>query len=54
MREYKLGGTPKQSLCLLKDRLLDFGLGRSLKGLQREVEDYFSVKLPGIMEPEKG
>jgi len=28
-------------------------VGAFAEDLQREVEDYFSVKLPGVMDPEK-
>jgi len=53
MREYKLGGTPQTIVVSHEGQVIRFWSGAFAEDLQREVEDYFSVKLPGIMDPEK-
>jgi hypothetical protein len=54
MREYKLGGTPQTIVVSPQGQVTRIWSGAFAEDLQREVEDYFSVKLPGIMDPEKG
>ena len=53
MREYKLGGTPQTIVVSPQGQVTRIWSGAFAEDLQREVEDYFSVKLPGIMDPEK-
>jgi peroxiredoxin len=54
MREYKLGGTPQTIVVSPQGQVTRIWSGAFAEDLQREVEDYFSVKLPGIMDHEKG
>lgn len=51
MREYKPGGTPQTLVVTPKGQVIRIWSGAFAEDLQREVEDYFSVKLPGIMDP---
>ena len=53
MREYKLGGTPQTIVVSPQGQVTRIWSGAFAEDLQREVEDYFSVKLPGIMDPDK-
>jgi peroxiredoxin len=53
MREYKLGGTPQTLVVTPKGQVTRIWSGAFAEDLQKEVEDYFSVKLPGIMDPVK-
>lgn len=53
MREYKLGGTPQTIVVSPQGKVTRIWSGAFAEDLQREIEDYFSVKLPGIMDPEK-
>ena len=53
MREYKPGGTPQTLVVTPKGQVIRIWSGAFAEDLQREVEDYFSVKLPGIMDPER-
>jgi hypothetical protein len=53
MREYKLGGTPQTLVVSPKGQVTRIWSGAFAEDLQKEVEEYFSVKLPGIMDPVK-
>ncbi len=53
MREYKLSGTPETIVVSPQGQVTRIWSGAFAEDLQREVEDYFSVKLPGIMDPDK-
>jgi len=53
MKEYKLGGTPQTIVVSPAGQVLRIWSGAFAQNLQKEVEDYFRVKLPGIMAPEK-
>jgi hypothetical protein len=53
MREYKLGGTPQTIVVSPQGQVTRIWSGAFAEDLQREVEDYFSMKLPGIIDPEK-
>lgn len=53
MREYKFGGTPQTIVVSPQGQVTRIWSGAFAEDLQREVEDYFGVKLPGIKEPEK-
>lgn len=54
MREYKLGGTPQTIVVSPQGKVTRIWSGAFAGDVQREVEDYFSMKLPGIMDPVKG
>ena len=54
MREYKLGGTPQTIVVSPSGQVIRIWSGAFAEDLQKEVEAYFSVKLPGIMDPQKG
>ena len=51
MREYKLGGTPQTIVVSPQGQVNRIWSGAFAEDLKREVEDYFGVKLPGIMDP---
>ena len=53
MREYKLSGTPETIVVSPQGQVTRIWSGAFAEDLQSEVEDYFSVKLPGIMDPDK-
>lgn len=53
VREYKFGGTPETIVVSPQGKVIRIWSGAFAEGLQREVEGYFNVKLPGIMDPEK-
>lgn len=52
MRDYKLGGTPETIVVSPQGQVTRIWSGAFADDLQKEVENYFSVKLPGIMDPE--
>jgi peroxiredoxin len=52
MRDYKLGGTPETIVVSPQGQVTRIWSGAFAEDLQKEVENYFSVKLPGIMDPE--
>jgi peroxiredoxin len=54
MREYKLGGTPQTIVVSPSGQVIRIWSGAFAEDLQKEVEAYFSVKLPGITDPPKG
>lgn len=47
---YKMGGTPRTLVVSPKGELLKSWFGAYGGKLQQEVEEYFSIKLPGIAE----
>lgn len=53
MRDYKLGGTPETIVVSPQGQVTRIWSGAFAEDLQKEVENYFSVKLPGIVDPEK-
>jgi len=53
MKEYKLGGTPQTIVVSPKGDVMKVWSGAFADNLQKEVEAYFGVNLPGIMDPEK-
>jgi peroxiredoxin len=53
MRAYKLGGTPETIVVSPQGQVVRIWSGAFAEDLQREVEDYFGVKLPGIKDPER-
>ena len=53
MKDYKLGGTPQTIVVSPKGEVLKTWSGAFAEGLQKDVETYFGVNLPGIMDPEK-
>jgi peroxiredoxin len=53
LREYKLGGTPQTIVISPSGQVIKIWSGAFSEDVQTEVEDYFSVKLPGIMDPQK-
>jgi peroxiredoxin len=53
MREYKLGGTPQTIVVSPQGQVMKMWSGAFAEDLQKEVEDYFKVKLPGIRDPDK-
>lgn len=52
MRDYKLGGTPETIVVSPQGQVTRIWSGAFAEELQKEVENYFSVKLPGLMDPE--
>jgi len=47
---YKVGGTPNTLVISPEGRVLKNWRGAYMDDLQREVEQYFEVELPGIRE----
>lgn len=52
MKQYKLGGTPQTIVVSPKGEVLKVWSGAFADGLQKDVESYFGVNLPGIVDPE--
>ena len=52
MKQYKLGGTPQTIIVSPKGEVLKVWSGAFAEDLQKDVESYFGVSLPGIMDPE--
>lgn len=52
MKQYKLGGTPQTIVVSPKGEVLKVWSGAFADNLQKDVESYFGVRLPGIMDPE--
>ena len=52
-RQYKLGGTPQTFIVSPNGEVIKTWTGAYADKTQKEVEAYFGVSLPGIMEPEK-
>lgn len=52
-RDYKLGGTPETFVVSPNGEVMKVWSGAFAEGTQKEVEAYFGVSLPGIMDPEK-
>lgn len=52
-RDYKLGGTPQTFVVSPNGEVMKIWTGAFAEGTQKEVEAYFGVSLPGIMDPEK-
>lgn len=52
-RAYKLGGTPETIVVSPQGQVTRIWSGAFADDLQREVEDYFSVKLPGMIDAER-
>ena len=52
MKQYKLGGTPQTIVVSPKGEVLKVWSGAFAENLQKDVESYFGVTLPGIMDPE--
>jgi len=52
-RDYKLGGTPQTFVVSPNGEVMKIWTGAFAEGKQKEVEAYFGVSLPGIMDPEK-
>jgi len=51
--EYKLGGTPQTIVVSPSGEVLRVWTGAFAEEMQKEVEEYFGVSLPGLMDPEK-
>lgn len=51
--EYKLGGTPQTIVVSPSGEVLKVWSGAFAEEMQKEVEEYFGVSLPGLMDPEK-
>ncbi|MEO7658773.1 MAG: TlpA disulfide reductase family protein [Pyrinomonadaceae bacterium] len=47
---YKLGGTPQTIVVSKEGKAVKNWNGAYMKNLQRDVENYFQVKLPGVQE----
>ena len=54
MKEYKLGGTPQTMVVSPKGQVIKTWSGAFAGDTQKQVEGYFGVTLPGIMDPAKG
>ena len=52
MKQYKLGGTPQTIIVSPTGEVLKVWSGAFAENLQKDVESYFGVTLPGIMDPE--
>jgi peroxiredoxin len=52
IREYKLGGTPETFVVSPQGEVLKIWSGAFADDLQRDVESYFGVALPGLVEAE--
>ncbi len=50
--EYKLGGTPQTIVVSPSGEVLKVWTGAFAEEIQKEVEEYFGVSLPGLMDPE--
>ncbi len=50
--EYKLGGTPQTIVVSSGGEVLKVWTGAFAEEMQKEVEEYFGVSLPGLMDPE--
>ena len=50
---YKLGGTPQTIVLSPTGEVMKIWSGAFAEETQKEVENYFGVRLPGLMEPEK-
>lgn len=53
MKQYKLGGTPQTIIVSPKGEVLKVWSGAFEFELETEIEAYFGVPLPGVMDPEK-
>jgi peroxiredoxin len=51
--DYKLGGTPQTIVVSPTGEVLKVWTGAFAEETQKEVEEYFGVSLPGLMDPEK-
>ncbi len=51
-REYKLGGTPQTIVVSPQGVVMKTWSGAFAEETQKDVESYFKVRLPGIMDPE--
>jgi peroxiredoxin len=51
--EYKLGGTPQTIVVSPSGEVMKVWSGAFAEKTQKEVEDYFGVSLPGLMDPQK-
>ena len=52
MKRYKLGGTPQTIIVSPEGEVLKVWSGAFAENLQKDVESYFGVTLPGITDPE--
>lgn len=53
MRDYKLGGTPQTIVVSPNGEVMKVWSGAFADNLQKDVEAFFDVNLPGLMDPEK-
>jgi peroxiredoxin len=52
-RDYKLGGTPETFVVSPNGEVMKIWSGAFADATQKDIEAYFGVSLPGIMDPEK-
>lgn len=53
LRDYKLGGTPQTIVVSPDGEVMKTWSGAFADNLQKDVEGFFGVDLPGLMDPEK-
>jgi len=53
LRDYKLGGTPQTIVVSPNGEIIKVWSGAFAGNLQKDVEAFFDVNLPGVMDPEK-
>jgi len=53
LQDYKLGGTPQTIVVSPNGEVMKLWSGAFADNVQKDVEAYFGVNLPGLMDPEK-